>query len=129
MIEESVQVLIAEKNNRKIVHGRRAAVRAAVNVMAQRQSVQPRQAARRDTGLPIQWLRQATKCDCAAAAIAIKVIPGTANGQEVMIPGPVFRRWLKTTDKIIAALERLRIHGLVSWKQTGDAFKLVPHLH
>ncbi len=110
-------------------HGRRAAVRTAVDAMARKGNAAPEQAVRREVGVPIQWLWRAAQCDAAAAAIAIKVIPGSAVGQEVMIPGPVFRRWLKTTDKVIASLERLRAHGLISWRKTGDAFRLVPHLH
>ena len=108
---------------------RRAAVRSAVNAMARNGNAATRQAVKRNAELPNLWLLRATQCDAAAAAIAIKMVPGSAIDQEVMIPGPVFRRWLKTTDRAIAALERLRSHGLVSWKQTGDAFRLVPHLH
>ena len=121
MIEESANGLIAR--------GRRATVRSAVNAIARKRSVVPRQVVKRETNLPMLWLLRATKCDAAPLALCIKMISGSAIGCELSIPGNVMRRWTRTTDRAIAALERLRIHGLVSWRQTGDSFTLVPHLH
>ena len=121
MIEESANGLIAR--------GRRTTVRSAVNTLARRRSVVPREAVKREGALSTRWLMLATQCDAAAAAIAIKVTPGSAVGRETLIPGYLFRRFTRTTDRTIIALEKLRINGLVSWKQVGDGFKLVPHLH
>lgn len=129
MTEQSTYGFIIEQRNPIKARGRRATVRSAVNRLAQRQSIAPRQAVRREAGLPVLWLMRAAQCDSAAAALAIKTTRGSAIGSELLIPGNVFRRFTKTTDRTIVALERLRMHGLVSWKQVGDGFKVIPHLH
>ena len=129
MTETYPSGFVDERTRRVFARGRRSTVRSAVNAIARHRSVQPRPAVERNAGLQVQWLLGATKCDAAAAALCIRMVPGSAIGRELSIPGYVFRRWLKTTDKVIAALERWRIHGLVSWKKTGDIFRLVPHLH
>lgn len=129
MTEVSTHELIAERMRRVIARGRRATVRSAVNTLARKRSVAPRQVVSRETGLPTLWLLRATKCDAAPVALCIKMISGSGIGQELSIPGNIIRRWTRTTDRAIAALERLRTNGLVSWKQVGDGFVLVPHLH
>jgi hypothetical protein len=129
MIEVSTHELIAERTPRMSGQSRRSTVRSAVNAIAQRRSVQPRQVVTHEGALSTRWLMLATQCDAAAAAIAIKVTPGSAVGRETLIPGYLFRRFTGTTDRTIIALERLRTNGLVSWKRAGDGFLLVPHLH
>jgi hypothetical protein len=111
---------------RKTKRPYRSAVRRAVHRLAKRRDQQFHQTQNR---YAIMWCVKATQAGASDIALAIIASGLFGVGKEFLVAGVHLRKFMKTNIKVIAGLEKLRLNGLLSWRQNGDSFTVVVHLH